>query len=155
MEPAEVSGSYTAIRVHLVWSTRHRRPWLDPEWRGRLFACADAILQAAEGRLLCAGGTRDHLHLYLQSPPSVSVAQVVDALKAGTARWVQQSFSHRREFGWQRGYAAFSVTPREDAELQHQIRNQEALHRELSFLAEYQGLLERHGVGFDLRYVLQ
>jgi REP element-mobilizing transposase RayT len=150
-----VSSSNAAIRMHLVWSTRHRRPWLDPEWRARLFAAAEAIVQSTGGRLLCAGGTRDHNHLYIQAPPPASADGIVDALKAGTTRWVRQSFPHRREFGWQRGYAAFSVTPQDDSELQHQIRNQEVLHRELSFLAEYQGLLERHGVGFDLRYVLQ
>ncbi len=121
--------TYLSLRVHLVWATRDRRPWLDPEWRSRLFARASAVIEKRGGKLLCAGGTRDHVHLYLEPPSTVALSDLVNAVKTTTSKWVHDSFSHRRDFKWQQGYGAFSVTSFDDAPLRDCIRNQESHHR--------------------------
>ena len=153
-EGATVARSYARLRVHLVWGTRARRPWLDPEWRGRLFAQTSTLIESERARLLCAGATRDHLHLYLEVPTTRTLADLVQIIKAGTCRWIRHSFPHRTAFEWQRGYAAFSVTPREDEQLMDYIRHQESRHRDRDFAGEYVSLLEQHGVSYDLRTVL-
>lgn len=144
-----MAEALTSVRIHLLWSTRGRKPWLDPEWRPRLFGHVTTLTARRGARLLCAGGTRDHIHLYLQHPPSVSLADLVHSIKAGTSRWIHEGYPHRRDFRWQGGYAAFSVTPREDTAVQAYIREQEVLHRERAFYVEYVGLLDRHGVEYD------
>src|SRR5215210_4857076 len=50
-----MADTYLSLRVHLVWATKNRRPWLDPEWRPRLYACAGKIVDRKGGKLLCAG----------------------------------------------------------------------------------------------------
>ncbi|MGH7629711.1 MAG: IS200/IS605 family transposase [Gemmatimonadales bacterium] len=149
-----MAGTYARVRVHVVWSTRRRRPWLDPEWRGRLFARVSTIVEAERARLLCAGSTRDHVHFYLEVPATRTVAELIQIVKAGSCRWIRQSFPHRARFDWQSGYAAFSVTPRGDDHLMDYIRHQEHRHRERDFAGEYMALLEQHGMEFDLRTVL-
>lgn len=149
-----MAESYARVRVHLIWSTRARRPWLDPEWRGRLFARASILAEAHSARLLCAGATRDHVHLYLEMPATRTLAELVQIVKAGTCRWIRQSFAHRARFEWQGGYAAFSVTPKGDEQLMDYIRHQESRHRERDFAGEYVSLLDQHGVPYDLRTVL-
>jgi len=149
-----MAGTYARVRVHVVWSTRGRRPWLDPEWRGRLFARVSTIVEGERARLLCAGATRDHVHLYLEVPATRSVAELVQIVKAGSCRWIRQYLPHRSGFDWQSGYAAFSVTPRDDEHLMDYIRHQEHRHRERDFAGEYVALLEQHGVAYDLRTVL-
>ncbi|HEX5387874.1 MAG TPA: IS200/IS605 family transposase [Gemmatimonadales bacterium] len=146
--------THVHLRVHLVWSTRHRRPWLDPEWRVRLFAVASGAAERCRARLICAGGVRDHVHLYVELPPTRTLAELVNALKAGTARWIQESFPHRAGFAWQHGYAAFSVAQDEENRLLDYIRHQEVSHRERDFTGEYLSLLEHHGIAYDLRDVL-
>ena len=83
-----------------------------------------------------------------------SVAELVQIAKAGSCRWIRQSFPHRAGFDWQGGYAAFSVSPRDDEHLMDYIRHQEHRHRERDFAGEYVALLEQHGVPYDLRTVL-
>ena len=150
-----MGGSYARVRVHVVWSTRARRPWLDPEWRGRLFARVSTIVEAERARLVCAGATRDHVHLYLEVPATRSVSELVQIAKAGSCRWIRQSFRHRADFAWQGGYAAFSVSPKDDGYLMDYIRHQEHGHRERDFAGELVALLEQHGVEYDLRSVLE
>jgi REP element-mobilizing transposase RayT len=149
-----MSNTHLSLRVHLVWATKDRKPWLDPEWRSRLFACAAAIIMRKGGRLLCAGGVRDHVHLYVEPPATVTIAELVGVTKSSTARWIQQSFPHRREFKWQHGYGAFTVSGPDDNALRDYIRNQEQHHRERPFTGEYLSLLEIHGIEYDLTNTL-
>jgi REP-associated tyrosine transposase len=142
--------TYLSLRVHLVWATKNRRPWLDPEWRSRLFACAAAVITRKGGRLLCAGGLRDHLHLYIDIPPTITIAKLVGAIKSNTARWIHRSIPHRRGFKWQHGYGAFTISASDDASVRHYIRNSERRHGEKPLADEYQTLLNRHGIEYEL-----
>jgi putative transposase len=138
--------TYLSLRVHLVWATMDRRPWLDPEWRSRLFACASTVIERRSGRLLCAGGTRDHIHLYLEPPGTLALCDVVNSIKTTTSKWIHDTVPHRRGFKWQHGYGAFSVTPYQDEQLRDYIRHQETRHRDLHFTREYLTLLGQHGI---------
>ena len=142
--------TYLSLRVHLVWATKDRRPWLDPEWRSRLFACAATIATRKGGRLLCAGGVRDHLHLYVEISATMTIAKLVGAIKSNTARWIHHTFPHRRDFKWQHGYGAFTISASGDASLRDYIRNQARHHSEKPLAGEYQTLLDRHGIEYEL-----
>ena len=148
-----MADTYLSLRVHLVWATKNRRPWLDPEWRPRLFACAAAVIERRGGELLCAGGTRDHVHLYLEPPSTLALSELVTSIKTTTSKWIHDSWAHRRDFRWQHGYGAFSVTPFEDRRIRDYIQNQEIHHREHRFTREYLELLEQHGVSYDPAHV--
>jgi putative transposase len=148
-----VAETYLSLRVHLVWATRHRRPWLDPEWRPRLYACVAAAVVRRNGELLCAGGTRDHIHLYLEPPSTLALSELVSQIKSSSSKWIHDAFPHRRDFRWQHGYGAFSVTPFQDDYIREYIRNQEVHHRQERFASEYTSLLQRHGVTFDPAHV--
>jgi len=148
-----MADTYLSLRVHLVWATKNRRPWLDPEWRSRLFACVAAVVARRGGELLCAGGIRDHIHLYVEPPSTLALSDLVASIKTTTCKWIHESFAHRRDFQWQHGYGAFSVTPFEDGYIRDYIRNQEIHHRGERFTNEYTSLLVRHGVIFDPAHV--
>lgn len=151
---SQMADTHLSLRIHLVWATKNRKPWLDPEWRPRLFACVAAIIARKGGKLLCAGGVRDHVHLYVEPPATVTIVELVSVIKSNTARWIHGSFPHRREFKWQHGYGAFTASGSDDAALRDYIRNQEHHHRERQFTGEYISLLDRHGIEYDLTHAL-
>jgi REP element-mobilizing transposase RayT len=144
--------TYLSLRVHLVLATKDRRPWLDSEWRSRLFACAATIVTRKGGRLLCAGSVRDHLHLYVEISATVTIAKLVGAIKSNTARWIRSSFPHRRDFRWEHGYAAFTISASHDESLRNYIRNQERRHSEKPVPDAYQAILDRHGIEYELTH---
>jgi REP element-mobilizing transposase RayT len=148
-------GTYVRQRIHLVWGTRQRRPWLDRPWRTRLFARVGAVIRGEGGMLLCAGGGPDHLHLYLEFPASVALSGLVNVIKSSSSRWIHQTYAHRHDFHWQSGYAAISVNPKDDRALQDYIRNQEYFHRERSFADEYVAILNEHRISYDPRGLLE
>lgn len=148
-------GRYTCVRLHLVWSTKRRLPYIDARWRPRLFGIIGGIVERKGGRLLCAGGVSDHLHLYLECPTTIAVSDLVDAIKANSSRWVRSNCAERGAFEWQAGYSAFSVNPTDDRQLREYIRAQELHHRERSFVVEYMELLDEHGIEYEFHRVLE
>ena len=91
----------------------------------------------------------------MELPATLALAPVVAAVKTGSTRWIRRSFSHRAGFEWQEGYAAFSVTPHDDARLLDDLRHQDVRHRDRDFTREYLALLELHQVQYDLREALE
>ena len=81
------------------------------------------------------------------------VADMVNASKANSTRWIRQTFPNRRFFAWQEGYAAFSVSRSEENAVVKYIRDQDAHHRRQDFRAELLDLLGSHSVEYDPRYV--
>jgi len=148
-----MAGKHLSMLVHFVWSTKGREPLIAPEWRDRLHGYVGGVLNHKNVKLLCAGGVSDHVHLYASLPSTVTLAELVAAVKANSSRWIHETFPNRRGFAWQEGYGAFSVSKSVERQLIEYIRTQEEHHRKRSFKEEFLILLERHGVEYDERYM--
>jgi REP element-mobilizing transposase RayT len=59
---------------------------------------------------LQVGGTEDHIHVLVMTPPTLSPSQLVQFLKGDSSRWMHEEFPTLREFAWQDGYGAFTVS---------------------------------------------
>ncbi len=145
--------SLAAVYAHLVFSTKNRAPLIAPDLRPRLYPYLAATALGNGTKVLDIGGVPDHVHLLVSFGREVTVAETVRTLKAGSSRWVHDTFPGRREFAWQNGYGAFSVGFPELGAVRAYLAGQEEHHREASFQDEYRGLLRRHGLEWDERYV--
>jgi hypothetical protein len=58
-----------------------------------------------------------------------------------------------RKFGWQDGYAAFSVSESQVEPVRGYIQNQENHHRRHVFQDEFRALLDKHGIEYEERYL--
>ena len=61
--------------------------------------------------------------------------------------------TNNKEFQWQGGYAGFSVSKSNVAEVRKYIENQAEHHRKMTIQDELRALFKRHGIEFDERYV--
>ena len=61
-------------------------------------------------KALSVGGTEDHVHTLLSLPATRAVAKAVQRIKGGSSKWVHDAYVDLRQFAWQEGYGAFSVT---------------------------------------------
>ena len=148
-----MAGKYLSLLVHFTWSTAGREPWLETEMRNDLYSYIGGIMNNKNAKLLSAGGMFDHIHLYASMPSTISVADFVNAVKSNSSRWIHESFARLRNFAWQEGYGAFSVSKSEEGNVVRYILNQENHHRKRTFKEELVGLLEKHGIAYDKRYI--
>jgi REP element-mobilizing transposase RayT len=148
-----MSHTYTDILLHVVFSTKDRRPTISPNVRPRLFPFMAGILKEAETFPLLINGPSDHVHILLAIPARLSLADVIRELKSVSSLWIHKTFPEEHLFGWQTGYAAFSVSHSNRDIVQKYIATQEEHHRTVSFKEEFLQLLRRHEIEFDERYV--
>jgi len=99
------------------------------------------------------GGTDDHVHVLFSMRTEPSVAEIVRKIKAGSSKWIHETFPNLRKFAWQSGYGVFSVSKSRTAEVTRYIADQVEHHRRRSFKDEFLGFLEKHGIEYDIRYV--
>jgi len=146
--------SLSNVLVHLVFSTKERRPLLrDVDVR----AAMHRYLAGISGRLRCpviaAGGVEDHVHLLARQARTVALADWVKELKRASSLWVKRHEASLAGFHWQAGYGAFSVSQSQSAEVERYVVHQEEHHRKFDFQHEFRRLLEVHGIEYDERYV--
>jgi REP element-mobilizing transposase RayT len=146
-------SAFIHVRIHFVWSTNGREPSIRPEWRDNLYAYMSGICENSGSKMLIAGGMPDHIHLYVSLDANHSIASMVNLLKSNSSRWVHENYDRR--FQWQTKYAAFSVSTSAEDTLFQYIRNQEEHHRVRSFSEELMLLLQKHGMDYDPRYLLE
>jgi putative transposase len=148
-----MAGKLLSVFLHIVWSTKWRRNFIDRQWRQRLHAYIGSIAGSKNAGLIEINCQPDHVHLYVSLPSTIAIADLVNALKANSSRWIRQTFPNCRWFRWQEGYAAFSVSRADEPAIVAYIRDQDEHHKHRDFQTELLNLLERHGIEYDPRYV--
>ena len=145
-----MAQSLVSNRVHVIFSTKDREPWIRSEHQPRLWAYIMGVGQNKGVPVLAIGGMEDHVHILMALPATVPLAKAVQVIKANSSRFMRR---HVRDFEWQKGYGAFSVGALAmDATVEY-IRNQKRHHQKRDFRAEYLAFLRRYGVEYDPKYV--
>ncbi len=147
------SHTYTNILIHALFSTKDRRPWLSADVREEVFRYLGGALNELGGQSLWVNGPSDHVHMLFVQPSTLPLATLVGKIKSNSSGWVKRRWRDRRSFGWQTGYAAFSVGKSQVEQVRQYILNQEEHHRRISFQEEVIAFLKRQGIAYDPRYV--
>ncbi|MCC5839692.1 MAG: IS200/IS605 family transposase [Opitutales bacterium] len=145
--------SLAQMLVHLVFSTKNRQPFIEDDLRDDLHGYIGGIINAHKGGLLKAGSVADHIHLLIAHPRTIAPADLVQAIKTGSSRWIKTKGSHYPEFSWQSGYGIFSISPSHRKAVEAYLANQTEHHRTVTFQEEYRRLLTRYEIPFDENYV--
>lgn len=146
-------GTYSQILLHIVFSTKHREPWIKPDIAERLYPYMGGIVRAEKGVLHDIGGIEDHVHMYLRWRTDRSVSDLMRIVKSRSSLWVHQTFLNLKAFAWQEGYSVFSVSKSQEEAVKRYITSQAEHHKKEGFQSELLRLLRAHEIEFDERYV--
>ncbi len=81
--------SLAQIYVHLIFSTKDRRPLLDDRARrDEMHRYLSGTSNGLECPALKVGGVADHVHILCRLGRSVTVADLVRELKRASSRWM-------------------------------------------------------------------
>lgn len=138
---------------HIVFSTKARFRFIDPEIEDELFAYIGGVVRNFDGKLLKAGGTSDHIHLLVSMSKNRLVPDLVGAVKRDTSRWIKTKGGMNSKFAWQDGYSAFSVGHSQIPVVEKYIANQKEHHKKLLFEDEMRGFYRKYELDFDEKYI--
>ena len=145
--------SFAAVHLHLVFSTKHRQPFLTPSIAPRVHKYLGGTLRGIGCTPLSIGGMSDHVHLLVGMGRESSIAEISRTTKAASSRWMHDTLPDSAGFAWQSGYGAFSVGRDRLPGVRGYIERQEEHHRKQTFQDEYCEFLGVHGIVWDERYV--
>jgi len=110
------NGSHTIsqLQIHIVWVTKYRYGVLKGDIQKR---CRDIITQICDAediRILKGVVSKDHVHMHIEYPPSLSVSDIVKKLKGRSSRKLQMEFKElsKQYWGkhfWAIGYGVWST----------------------------------------------
>ena len=118
------------MHVHLVFVTKYRCARFSADQLGFLKDIFEGICKDFNAELVEMNGERDHVHLLVNYPPSVSVSKLVNSLKGVSSRMLRKQSQARFErcFGsclWSPSYFAASCGGAPLSIIKTYIENQE------------------------------
>jgi putative transposase len=132
-----MSQSLSSILIHLVFSTKHREPYINDEIGTELHKYLAATFRACDSPALLVGGDNDHIHSLFALARTWTAADVVKEVKASSSKWMKTKVG---EFQWQAGYGAFSIGQSNVAAVKNYIASQKEHHRRKSFQDEFRAM---------------
>lgn len=148
-----MAQSLAKLYIHLIFSTKNRERVLPDDLRPALHDYMGGILRDLGCIAVEINTEPEHTHALFILARTAALSDVVGHLKKGSTNWLQQQRPELREFHWQNGYGAFSVSQSNVDAVREYIRNQREHHRRQSFEDEFRAILRKHDVEFDERYV--
>src|SRR5690349_467536 len=101
---------YSEINLHLVWHTKLSRPLLTPDLERMAWAALREKAAELGGIVVHEiGGTETHVHLVISIEPTVTISELVGALKGYSAHEVNRRAGLKQKMlQWQTGYGVVS-----------------------------------------------
>ena len=103
------SHSRFDIKYHFVWVVKYRKPILTGDVSIRLREIVREICRTYELEILQGAVSRDHVHLLVSSPPTLSPSKIMQSIKGKSSRKLLMEYPMlRKQFWgrhlWARGY---------------------------------------------------
>ena len=147
-----MGSTFLSLHYHIVFSTKDRRPFLRDSWRARMHEYLGGTVRGLGGIPEAIDGVADHVHLLVGLRATHCLADFMQEMKKATSVWAKDN--HEPTFGWQDGYAAFTVSYTHLDSVKEYIRTQEEHHRQTDFVEELKRLLEKNGVEYKPGYLV-
>ena len=145
-------STYYSLHYHLVFSTKHRQPLIDKNWQPRFHHYLGGTVSGLGGVSEGIGGINDHVHLLVGLKPTHVLSDLLRELKKASSVWVHENIG-LQAFGWQEGYAAFTVSATAIPQVQAYMEHQTEHHEKKVFRDELIEMMQLAGVKYDLAYL--
>lgn len=86
--------------MHIVFSTKDRRNLITPSIEEELFAYMGVICRNNESPLLAAGGTENHVHLFISLSKNFALSSLLLDLKRDSSMWIKTKGKQFGDFHW-------------------------------------------------------
>ncbi len=150
-----MANTYTQLNVQTVFAVKGRDNILTSNFRNQLFEYIAGILRNSKQYPLAINGYKDHVHVFFELNPDTSLANVLEAVKSNSSKWINSNHGVKGRFEWQRGYSGFTYSKSQRNNVIQYIMNQENHHKAQTFREEYMEILRKFEMEYDERYIFE
>src|SRR5688572_30580278 len=99
-----MANTYTQIHIQAVFAVQNRKSLIKREWKDQLYQYMTGIVQQNGHKMLAVNGIEDHVHILFGFRPTQSLADLMQDVKGGSSKWINQHNPVYAHFSWQEGY---------------------------------------------------
>ncbi len=147
-------GTYRQIFYQIVFSTKRREESISEANENDLYKYIWGIINNHKCKLYRINGMPDHIHIFSDLHPSVSLSDYVKDIKVASSIWMKETGKFPLFSSWQEGYGAFTYSIWEKDRIIDYIKNQKKHHKTETFYDEYKTLLIENEIAFEEKYLL-
>lgn len=111
-----------------------------------IFRYIGGTIRSMSGYAFMVGGRPDHIHVLSSLPITMSLSDFVGKIKSNTSRWIKGLDCRYKDFAWQEGYGAFSVSESNKDDVIKYINSQKEHHVRYSAQDEFAAFLKKHQI---------
>lgn len=150
-----MANTYTQIHIHVIFAVQNRTSLISPNWEKELYQYITGIVTNQGHKLLAINGMPDHVHVLIGIRPTQSLSELMQDIKGGSSKWINEKKLVLGKFKWQEGFGGLSYSKSQLDTVIKYIQNQEEHHKKRTFLEEYRAFLKLFEVDFDERYIFK
>ncbi len=148
-----MSQSISQVLLHIIFSTKNREPFIQPEVKDELYAYIVSISSDLGCYIHEIGGAKDHFHIACNLSRTISISKFLEEIKKPSSKWIKTKGIPYQNFSWQNGYGIFSLGMSQLSSVKKYIVEQEKHHQFKSFKEEYLEFLKKYKVKYNERYL--
>ena len=146
--------SYRQIFYQIVFGSKNRKPVIPETHCKELYQYISGIIKNKKCKLYRINGIEDHIHIFSDLHPTVSLSDYIKDIKIASSIWMKAAGNFPKFEAWQEGYGAFTYSIREKDMVINYVKNQKEHHKTETFFDDFRRLLLANGIEFDEKYLL-
>jgi putative transposase len=150
-----MSNTYSQIYIQTVFAVKWRESLIPAQHREELHKFIAGIVRNRGQKLFAVFCMPDHAHIFMSLSPSISVSDLMQDIKAGSSKFINDSGWINKPFRWQEGFGAFSYSKSHVDRVVKYILNQESHHQKITFRKEYIAFFKKFEIEFDEKYLFE
>ena len=121
---------YSEINLHITWHTKESYPSLIEQLEDRVHHyLKHRVLETAGVLFHEIGGTENHIHLAVSTPPTLLISDWIGKLKGASSHYINHEIADHKVLEWQTGYGVVGFGTKDLEWVVSYIRNQKEHHR--------------------------
>lgn len=148
-----MANTYTQLYIQFVFAVKGRENLIRESFRDELEKMMCGIVTHQKCKTYAIYCNPDHTHIFVGMHPTLSPSKLMEQVKSGSSKWLNDKKYIAGKFSWQDGFGAFTYSKSQIDRVVKYILNQPEHHKKLSFRDEYLLLLKKFEVEYDVKYL--
>ena len=147
--------THTQIYVQYIFTVKGRKNFLLMENNDKLHKFIRGIVEKRKSTLFAINNTSDHMHILVSIDPNYSFSKLIQEIKAGSSKYINDQKWLPGKFQSQSGYGSFSYSKSHIDNVINYINDQEHHHQKKTFREEYIEFLDKFSIEYDQKYLFE
>ena len=150
-----MANTYTQLYMQFVFTVKGRQNLIKEAFREELEKVMCGIVTNHKCKTYAIYCNPDHTHIFVGMDPTMSASKLMEQVKSGSSKWLNEKKYIPGIFSWQKGYGAFSYSKSHIDRVVNYILNQPEHHKKKPFRDEYLLLLKKFNIDYDEKYLFE